>query len=193
MVKTMSDKGKLVVISAPSGCGKGTILSRLFEIDKENDNEFVLSISMTTRAPRGSEQNGVEYFFATREEFEELIDKDQFVEYAQFNGNYYGTPKPFIEKCKEEGKTVFLEIEVQGAAKVREKVPDSVSIFILPPSLEELEKRLRGRQTDDPEAIAGRLAIAPIELARQNEFDYRVVNDDVDRASYEIYNIIKNL
>lgn len=189
----MSDKGKLVVISAPSGCGKGTILSRLFEIDKENDNEFVLSISMTTRAPRGSEQNGVEYFFATREEFEELIAKDQFVEYAQFNGNYYGTPKPFIEKCKEEGKIVFLEIEVQGAAKVREKVPDSVSIFILPPSLEELEKRLRGRQTDDPEAIAGRLAIAPIELARQNEFDYRVVNDDVDRASYEIYNIIKNL
>jgi len=189
----MSDKGKLIVISAPSGCGKGTILRRLFEIDKENDNEFVLSISMTTRAPRGSEQNGVEYFFASREEFEELIAQDQFVEYAQFNGNYYGTPKAFIEKCKEEGKTVFLEIEVQGAAEVREKVPDSVSIFILPPSIEELERRLRGRQTDDPETIAGRLAIAPTELARQNEFDYRVVNDDVDRASYEIYNIIKNL
>ncbi len=188
-----NNKGKLVVISAPSGCGKGTILKKLFEIDKENDNEFVLSISMTTRAPRGAEQNGVEYFFASRDEFEDLIAQDQFIEYAQFNGNYYGTPKPFVEKCKDEGKTVFLEIEVQGAAKVREKASDAVSIFILPPSLEELETRLRGRQTEDDEAIAKRLAIAPAEIARQNEFDYRVINDDVDRAACEIYNIIKNL
>lgn len=189
----MSDKGKLVVISAPSGCGKGTILRRLFEIDKENDSEFVLSVSMTTRAPRGTEQNGVEYFFATREEFEELIAQDQFIEYAQFNGNYYGTPKSFVEKCREDGKTVFLEIEVQGAEKVRSKVSDCVSIFILPPSLEELEKRLRGRETDSAEVIAKRLAIAPVEMARQDEFDYRIINDDVERASNEIYNIIKNL
>jgi len=188
-----NNKGKLVVISAPSGCGKGTILKRLFEIDKENNNEFVLSISMTTREPRGVEQNGVEYFFASREEFEDMIAQDQFVEYAQFNGNYYGTPKPFVEKCTDEGKTVFLEIEVQGAAKVREKVPDCISIFILPPSLEELERRLRGRKTESEEAIARRLAVAPVEIARQDEFDYRVINDDVDRAAYEIYNIIKNL
>ena len=189
---TMNNKGKLVVISAPSGCGKGTILHGLFDLDKE-DKSFVLSISMTTRAPRATEQDGVDYFFVSRDQFEKLIDEDQFIEYAQFNGNYYGTPKSFIEKCIEEGKTVFLEIEVQGAEKVRAKFPDSVSIFILPPSLEELEKRLRGRQTDDPKVIERRLEIAPLEIARQNEFDYRVVNDDIDRAINEIYNIIKNL
>lgn len=188
----MNNKGKLVVISAPSGCGKGTILHNLFEMDKE-EKSFVLSISMTTRAPRATEQDGVDYFFVDRERFEKLIDDDQFIEYAQFNGNYYGTPKPFIEKCIKEGKTVFLEIEVQGAEKVREKFPDSVSIFILPPSLEELEKRLRGRKTDAPEVIEKRLRIAPIEIARQNEFDYRVVNDDIQRATDEIYKIIKNL
>lgn len=189
----MSKKGNLVVISAPSGCGKGTILKGLFEKDKNEDNVFVLSVSMTTREPRGTEQDGVEYFFVNRERFEELIAQDQFIEYAQFNGNYYGTPKPFIEKCISEGKTVFLEIEVQGAEKVREKFPDSVSVFIIPPSLEELERRLRGRQTDAPEVIEERLKIAPVELARQDEFDYRVVNDDVQRAIDEVYNIIKNL
>ena len=188
----MSDKGKLVVISAPSGCGKGTILRGLFELDKE-EKSFVLSISMTTRPPRGTEQDGVEYFFVSRERCEELIKEDQFIEYAQFNGNYYGTPKSFIEKCIDEGKTVFLEIEVQGAAKVREKFPDCVSVFILPPSLEELEKRLRGRETDAPEVIENRLAIAPDEIARQNEFDYRVINDDAQRAINEIYNLIKNI
>ncbi len=187
----MIKKGKLVVISAPSGCGKGTIMKKLFEMDE--NNEFVLSVSMTTRSPRGKEKDGVEYFFVSREHFEELINDNQFIEYAQFNGNYYGTPKPFIEKCIGEGKTVFLEIEVQGAEKVRNSFPDSISIFILPPSLEELEKRLKGRQTDDPEVIESRLAIAPVELARQNEFNYRVVNDDVERASNEIYNIIKSI
>lgn len=189
----MNNKGKLVVISAPSGCGKGTILKGLFERDKNEDGLFVLSVSMTTRPPRGTEQDGVEYFFVSREHFEELIDEDQFIEYAQFNGNYYGTPKSFIEKCIDEGKTVFLEIEVQGAEKVREKFPESVSIFIIPPSLEELERRLRGRMTDAPEVIEKRLKIAPIEIARQDEFDYRVVNDDAQRAIDEIYNIIKNL
>ncbi len=189
----MNNKGKLVVISAPSGCGKGTILKGLFERDKNEDRLFVLSVSMTTRPPRGAEQDGVEYFFVSREQFEQLIAEDQFIEYAQFNGNYYGTPRSFIEKCIDEGKTVFLEIEVQGAEKVREKFPESVSIFIIPPSLEELERRLRGRKTDAPEVIESRLKIAPIELARQDEFDYRVVNDDAQRAIDEIYNIIKNL
>lgn len=189
----MNKKGNLVVISAPSGCGKGTIIKGLFERDKSEDNLFVLSVSMTTRPPRGEEKDGVDYFFVNRERFEELIKEDQFIEYAQFNGNYYGTPKPFIEKCIAEGKTVFLEIEVQGAEKVREIFPDSVSIFIIPPSLEELEKRLRGRKTDSPEVIENRLKIAPVEIARQNEFDYRVVNDDAQRAINEIYNIIKNL
>ncbi len=187
----MTNKGKLIVISAPSGCGKGTVLKKLFEMDK--NNEFVLSISMTTREPRHTEKNGVDYFFVSRDEFEKLIAENQFIEYAKFNNNYYGTPKPFIEKCIDEGKTVFLEIEVQGAEKVRDAFPDSVSIFILPPSLEELEKRLRGRMTDAPEVIEKRLAIAPVELARQSEFTYRVINDDVERASDEIYNIIKNI
>ncbi len=188
----MNNKGKLVVISAPSGCGKGTILKGLFDLDKE-DKSFVLSISMTTRAPRATEQDGVDYFFVEREQFEKLINEDQFIEYAQFNGNYYGTPRTFIEKCINEGKTVLLEIEVQGAEKVRSKFPESVSIFILPPSLEELEKRLRGRQTDAPEVIERRLKIAPLEIARKDEFDYRVVNDDASSAIDEIYNIIKNL
>ena len=187
----MNNKGKLVVITAPSGCGKGTVLKRLFELDK--DDEFILSISMTTREPRHTEQNGVDYFFVSRDEFEQLISQNQFIEYAQFNNNYYGTPKQFIEDCISNGKTVFLEIEVQGAEKVREAFPESVSIFILPPSLEELEKRLRGRMTDSPEVIERRLKIAPVELARQNEFTYRVINDDVERVSNEIYNIIKNI
>lgn len=186
----MNKKGKLVVITAPSGCGKGTILKKLFQMD--SNNEFVLSISMTTREPRHTEQNGREYFFVSRDEFEKLISENQFIEYAQFNNNYYGTPKQFIEKCIEEGKTVFLEIEVQGAEKVREAFPESISIFILPPSLEELEKRLRERKTDAPEVIERRLQIAPLEIARQNEFTYRVINDDVERVSNEIYNIIIN-
>ncbi len=186
----MNKKGKLVVITAPSGCGKGTIIKRLFQLDK--NNEFVLSISMTTREPRHTEQNGREYFFVSRDEFEKLISENQFIEYAQFNNNYYGTPKIFIEKCIAEGKTVFLEIEVQGAEKVREAFPESISIFILPPSIEELEKRLRERKTDAPEVIEKRLEIAPLEIARQNEFTYRVINDDVERVSNEIYNIIIN-
>ena len=188
----MSDKkGVLVIFSAPSGCGKDTILRELFK--KDTENELVLSRSMTTRQPRNAEQDGVDYYFVTRENFEELIKNDGFIEYAEYNGNYYGTPKGPVEEWLNDGKTVILEIEVQGASKVRASRPDSVGIFILPPSLEELERRLRNRQTDSPEVIAKRIALAPGEIAHRKYFDYCVVNDDIGTATDEVYTILKNL
>ncbi len=192
MVITMSDKkGVLVIFSAPSGCGKDTILRELFK--KDAGNELVLSRSMTTRRPRNEEKDGVDYYFVTRENFEELINDDGFIEYAEYNGNYYGTPKGPVEEWLNSGKTVILEIEVQGASKVRAKRHDAVGIFILPPSLEELERRLRNRQTDSPETIAKRIALAPGEIAQSKYFDYCVVNDDIGKATDEIYTILKNI
>lgn len=188
----MSDKkGVLVIFSAPSGCGKDTILRELFTRDTQN--ELVLSRSMTTRLPRNQEKDGVDYYFVSRENFEDLISRDRLIEYAEYNGNYYGTPKDPVEEWLNDGKTVILEIEVQGASKVRAKCPDAVSIFILPPSLEELERRLRNRQTDSPETIAKRIALAPGEIAHSKEFDYCVINDDIGKATDEVYSIIKNI
>lgn len=187
----MNKKGALVVFSAPSGCGKDTILRELFKLDVKN--EFVLSRSMTTRQPRNEEKDGVDYYFVTREKFEELISNDGFIEYAEYNGNYYGTPKAPVEEWLNSGKTVILEIEVQGASKVRSSRPDSVGIFILPPSLEELERRLRNRKTDSPEVIAKRIALAPGEIAQSKYFDYCVINDDVTKATDEVYTILKNI
>lgn len=184
-------KGVLVIFSAPSGCGKDTILRELFK--KDSDNELVLSCSMTTRQPRNAEKDGVDYYFVTRESFEELIDNDGFIEYAEYNGNYYGTPKGPVEEWLNNGKTVILEIEVQGASKVRTARPDAVGIFILPPSLEELERRLRNRQTDSPEVIAKRIALAPGEIAHSKYFDYCVVNDDIGTATDEVYTILKKI
>lgn len=187
----MSNRGVLVVFSAPSGCGKDTILRELFSRDTEN--QIVLSRSMTTRQPRNQEKDGVDYYFVTRDYFEDLISRDRLIEYAEYNGNYYGTPKDPVENWLDEGKTVILEIEVQGASKVRAKCPDAVSIFILPPSLEELERRLRNRQTDSPETIAKRIALAPGEIAQSKNFDFCVVNDDIAKATDEVYSIIKNI
>ncbi len=187
----MNNKGVLVIFSAPSGCGKDTILRELFSRDTEN--QIVLSRSMTTRQPRNQEKDGVDYYFVTRDYFEDLISRDRLIEYAEYNGNYYGTPKDPVECWLDEGKTVILEIEVQGASKVRAKCPDAVSIFILPPSLEELERRLRNRQTDSPETIAKRIALAPGEIAQSKNFDYCVVNDDIVKATDEVYTIIKNI
>ncbi len=187
----MNNKGALIIFSAPSGCGKDTLLRELFS--RDTNNEFVLSRSMTTRLPRNDERDGVDYYFVTRPRFEELIEQDRLIEYAEYNGNYYGTPKDPVEKWLNEGKVVFLEIEVQGASKVREKCPEAVSIFVLPPSLEELERRLRNRQTDSPETIAKRIALAPGEIARSREFDYNVVNDELERATDELYNIVKTI
>ncbi len=186
-----SKKGKLIIFSAPSGCGKDTLLRELF--NRDDKDEFALSRSMTTRSPRNEEQDGVDYYFVTRDYFESLIEQDKLIEFAQYNGNYYGTPKEPVEKWLAEGKTVFLEIEVQGAEKVRKSCPEASSIFILPPSLEELERRLRNRKTDSPETIERRIALAPLEIAKSSEFDYRIVNDVLERAAEELYQTVKHI
>lgn len=182
-------KGLLIIMSGPSGVGKGSIRERII-----NDPELNLafSISMTTRAPRGQEQNGVEYFFVDPKTFEEKIAKGELLEWAKFVDNYYGTPRAYVEKLLEEGKNVFIEIEVNGAKQIMDKYrgKDTFSIFILPPSFEELEQRIRGRKTDSDEKIRLRLARAELEISRQNEYDYRVVNDDLDRCANEIKHII---
>ncbi len=179
-------KGKLVVYTGYSGVGKGTIMKRLRELD----DSVRLSISCTTRNPREGETNGVEYYFVTKPEFEELIEKDGFLEYAQYCGNYYGTPEKAVDEMLDNGLNVFLEIEVQGGMQVMKKRPDCISIFIAPPSFEELERRLRERGTEDEETILKRLAAAEEESKYQKYYKYTVLNDEVDRAAKEILNII---
>lgn len=167
----MSKRGKLVVVSGPSGAGKGTILNEVLKAP-----EFVYSVSATTRAPREGEVDGKHYFFITREEFENKIADSGFVEYALYNGNYYGTPKDFVEKNIALGKNVILEIEVQGAMQIKESVPDALFIFMTPESREELEKRLRERATENEETIAKRLAIADKEVPSALLYDFVVLN-----------------
>lgn len=169
---------KLFVVTGPSGVGKGTIIR---EFLKSNEN-VKYSISSTTRAPRPGEVNGREYFFISTEEFEEFIMEDDFLEWAKYNNNYYGTSRIAVAKMMEKGYDVLLEIEVQGALQIIEKVPDCISIFILPPSLEELERRLRGRHTEDEGAIQKRLEIARNELSAVSEYKYCVVNKDISEA-----------
>lgn len=180
--------GALFVISGPAGAGKGTLLGRAIE---RLDNAWV-SISATTRAPRGTEVDGVEYFFLTHDEFERRIEADGFIEYAHVHGNYYGTPIDPIREHVEAGDAVFLEIDVQGAFQVREKIPDCKLIFIAPPSMEILEKRLRGRATDSEESIKLRLANAAGELAQAEKYDHVVVNDDLERATNELVEVIQS-
>lgn len=179
-------EGLLIVLSGPSGSGKGTIIKSLLEQRKDT----VLSISMTTRDPRFGEQEGVHYFFRTREEFEQTIANDGFLEYAEYNGNYYGTPVAPIQRWLYEGKNVILEIEVQGAEKVMDKRDDLVSIFLAVPSMEELERRLRGRGTETDEVVVRRLAAAKQELTRVPRYQYVVLNDEVDQAVARINTII---
>lgn len=152
-----------------------------------------LSISATTRHPREGEQDGVQYYFLQREEFERLIEQDGFLEWAEYSGNYYGTPLAAIRKNIEDGKQVILEIEVQGAAQVRERMPEATFIFIEPPSLEELEQRLRNRGTEDEETIQKRLAAAKVELSRKEEYDIQLVNDDLDEASEKLIAYVNEL
>ena len=179
-------EGLLIVLSGPSGSGKGTIIKSLLEQRRDT----VLSISMTTRDPRFGEQEGVHYFFRTREEFEQTIANDGFLEYAEYNGNYYGTPIAPIQRWLYEGKNVILEIEVQGAEKVMDKREDLVSIFLAVPSMEELEHRLRGRGTETDEVIERRLAAAKQELTRVPRYQYVVLNDEVEQAVARINTII---
>ena len=183
----MIDKnGKLVLYSGSSGVGKGTILNRLRELD---DNIWV-SVSNTTRAPREGEVDGVHYNFVTRDEFEELIANDGYLEYAKYCGNYYGTPLAQLNEKLAEGKTVFLEIEVEGALQVMKKCPGVLSIFIVPPSFEALERRLRSRGTEDEETIEKRLEKAKEEIGCRDRYQYNVINNDLDTAVREVYDII---
>ncbi len=182
----MTDKGLLVVLSGPSGAGKGTVMKALL---KRNSN-IRLSVSATTRAPRPGEENGREYHFLSREEFLRLSNSGGMLESACYCGNFYGTPTAPIARWTSEGRDVFLEIEVQGGAQVERKRPDTVSIFILPPSLKELEHRLRGRGTEAEETVRKRLATARKELTAAEKYDYVVVNDSVDRAAEQICGIL---
>ena len=180
------NKGKLVIISAPSGTGKGTVIKSLLELCPE----FVFSVSATTRRPREGEADGVEYNFLTHERFREMISNDEFLEYAQYVGEFYGTPADPVKEFIDSGKIVILDIEVQGAKQVMTKVPEAITIFIVPPDMEELEKRLRGRGTDSEEKLAARLERASQELKEKCHYKYTVVNDEVSRAAEEIFNII---
>ncbi|MDQ0223328.1 guanylate kinase [Streptococcus moroccensis] len=184
----MSERGLLIVFSGPSGVGKGTVRKEIFE---HKDNKFKYSVSMTTRPQRPGEVDGVDYHFRTREEFEELIRQGQMLEYAEYVGNYYGTPLNYVNETLDQGTDVFLEIEVQGALQVKSKVPDGVFIFLTPPDLEELRDRLVGRATDSEEVIDQRIARAKEEIALMREYDYAVVNDEVPLAAERVRRIIE--
>ena len=185
-MKKMNNGGELFVITGPSGVGKATVLSRLL---KNIDNVYV-SISATTRKPRQGEVNEKDYFFMEREEFEKLIKEGKFLEYAEYVGNYYGTPAGSVNEMLKNGKDVILEIEVQGALKVKEKCPDANMIFIIPPSFSALEFRLRSRGTESDDVIAKRLEKARSEYLMVDKYDYIVINDDIDKAADEIRAII---
>lgn len=183
----MSKKGLLVVYTGCSGVGKGTIMKKLLQ----KESNFRLSVSATTRSPRPGETHGKEYFFVSREEFKEMIDNNKFLEYAQYADNIYGTPKDAVEEMLNHGYNVFLEIEVQGGLQILKKCPDCLSIFIVPPSMEELEHRLRGRGTEPNDVIEKRMEAAKTEMTFTNHYDYVVMNDNVDIAVDEIISLVK--
>ena len=184
----LNERGLLVVLSGPSGVGKGTVRKALFELE---GHDLVYSISMTTRPPREGEVDGEDYYFVTKEEFERRIRDDQFLEYAEFVGNYYGTPKDKVEEQLDKGKEVVLEIEVQGALQVREKTKDAVFVFIAPPTKEALFRRLLRRGTEDNETIQKRMDKAEREFPLAHKYDYIVVNDEVTNAADRILAIIR--
>ncbi|CAH0418448.1 guanylate kinase [Periweissella ghanensis] len=184
----MVKRGMLIVLSGPSGVGKGTVRKAIFE---QGDNDFVYSVSMTTRQPREGEVNGEDYYFVTKAEFEAEIANGGMLEYAQYVDNYYGTPLKYINQTLDEGYDVFLEIEVQGAMQVREKMPDGVYIFLTPPDLKELKNRLVGRGTDSIEVIDKRIETAITEIKMMQNYDYAVVNDEVPLAVERIKDIIR--
>lgn len=187
-VRVLMKKGLLIIISGPSGVGKGTV--RNYFINEE-DLKLAYSISMTTRSPRENEKDGVDYIFTSKENFEKAIHDGELLEWAEFVGNYYGTPMSYVEKLRNEGKNVLLEIEVQGAMQVSAKCPDALSIFIIPPSMEELEKRIRGRRTEPEEIVQQRLAKASKEMKMVNNYKYIVCNDDPKLAADMIATIIR--
>ena len=181
----MKKQGILLLISGPSGSGKGTIVGQLCEKD-----DFALSISATTRKPREKEEHGVHYFFHTREEFEQMRDRKELLEWAEFCGNYYGTPRKYVTEQLMQGKNVILEIEVQGALQVKKIYPEGVLVFMVPPNLEELGRRLTNRGTEDKETINMRLRRALEEMELVDEYDYLVINDTIEQATEDILTIV---
>ncbi|MCI5872335.1 MAG: guanylate kinase [Roseburia sp.] len=186
---TQRNKGILTVVSGFSGAGKGTIMKELM---KKYSEQYALSVSATTRAPRCGETDGVEYFFKSREEFEQMIADEALIEYAQYVGNYYGTPKAYVEEQLNAGKDVILEIEIQGALKVKKRFPDTLLLFVTPPSADELKKRLIGRGTETMDVIESRLARALEEAEGIEEYDYLVNNDVLDECVEEVHELIQN-
>ncbi|NHN28457.1 guanylate kinase [Paenibacillus agricola] len=183
---TSKERGILIVLSGPSGVGKGTVCKAL----RGYAPELVYSVSATTRTPRPGEIEGVNYFFKTREQFKRLVDTDQMLEYAEYVGNRYGTPRQFVEETLNEGKDIILEIEVQGALMVKQRFPEGVFIFLLPPSLDELESRIVGRGTETEESIQSRMSVAMDEFRLMDYYDYAIVNDQVEKACSRIQSII---
>ena len=181
----LAEKGLLVVVSGFSGAGKGSIMKRILQ---KYDN-YALSISATTRDPRPGEMDGQDYFYKTQKQFEKMIDKDELIEYASYQGNYYGTPKAYVKEQMQKGKDVILEIEVQGALQIKEKYPDAILMFVTPPSIEELNRRLHGRGTESEEIIEKRLTRAKEEVHLIEKYDYIVVNDNLDTCVQNVISI----
>lgn len=181
-------KGILLVISGFAGTGKGTLVASLLE---KYDN-YALSVSATTRAPRPGEADGVHYFFKTHDEFQQMITDGELIEYAQYVGNFYGTPRAYVEQQMEQGKDVILEIEIQGALEIKKKFPDALLLFVVPPSADTLEQRLRGRGTETPEVIRQRLKRAVEEAEFVKDYDYLIVNDDLITCVDEMHAIIQS-
>ncbi len=182
-------KGILIVVSGFSGAGKGTIMRRLLE---DHSGQYALSISATTRNPREGEQHGREYFFVSEAEFERMIEQEELIEYARYVDHYYGTPKHYVENQLNLGKDVILEIEIQGALKVKEKFPETLLLFVTPPSAEDLKARLIGRGTEDIDTIQSRLCRAVQEAEGIEAYDYLVVNDELEACVMEVHEIIES-
>lgn len=180
-------KGVMVVLSGPSGCGKDTVLNRLLQMDET----IKPSVSATTRAPRKDETEGVSYYYISKEDFERKIENDEFIEYVCYDGNYYGTLRSEVSRVVDNGGVIVLVIEVKGAANIIARYPDAVSVFLMPPSKDILEERLRRRGTDDEETIRSRLQIAVDEMEKSRLYKHVVVNDDLDVAVQTVYDIIK--